>query len=281
MIAYFNGEYVEKERVHISPDDRGFLFSDGIYEVVRFYRGVAFRIKEHRSRMESGARALRFNRTRFPEFVEVASQLTAKSGLTEKDSSIVYFQVTRGVAPRSHSFPAQETPLTIYACAQEIPWKTVAQQTGGDAITAEDNRWSNCDIKSISLLPNTLAHQLAKDREAIEAIFVRHGAVQEGTHSNVFILSKGLVKTPPLNRYVLPGITRKTVIELCETLSIPCIEHPILKADLIQAEEVFIAGTTSEITPIICIDGIGIGNRHPGHLTRSLQNAFAELTRRG
>jgi D-alanine transaminase len=279
MIAYFNGEYIEKERVFISPDDRGFLFSDGIYEVVRFYRGVPFRIKEHQSRMERGAEALRFNRIRFPEFLDVASQLTVKNDLIEKDSSIVYFQVTRGAAPRSHSFPARETPLTIYACAQEIPWKAVAQQTGAEAITVEDNRWSNCDIKSISLLPNTLAHQLAKDRDAIEAIFVRHGAVQEGTHSNVFILSKGLVKTPPLNKYVLPGITRKTIIELCETLSIPCIEHPIPKADLIQAEEVIIVGTTLEITPIICIDGIGIGNRRPGHLTRSIQNAFAELTR--
>jgi len=279
MIVYFNGEYVDKERVCISPDDRGFLFADGLYEVVRFYNGNPFRIKDHRSRLERGASALRFNRTRFPELEEIASHLLVKNDLAAKDSAIVYFQVTRGVAPRSHFFPADETPLTIYAYSKEIPAKKAAQEKGANVITTPDNRWSNCHIKTISLLPNTLAFQTARERGAIEAIFVRDGDVQEGAHTNIFISSGDVVKTPPLSGYLLSGITRTVVLELCETLSIPSVEEPISEADLMRAQEVFIVGTTTEITPVTRIDDLDIGDSRPGPITRRLQKALDKVIR--
>jgi D-alanine transaminase len=259
------------------PDDRGFLFSDGLYEVVRFYNGKPFRTKEHQHRIEKGAKALGFNRTKFEEFSEVIETLQLKNNLENVKSSTVYFQATRGSAPRSHSFPSKETPLTVYAFAREFKSNVDEQQNGAKAITVTDDRWANCDLKTIALLPNTLAHQQARENNAIEAIFIRNNAAQEGTHSNIFIFTDGIVKTPPLSKNILAGITRKAVLELCDNLSIPYSEETILKKDLYNANEVFIIGTTVEITPIIQIDDIIIGNQNPGPEAKKLQDAFWKL----
>jgi D-alanine transaminase len=277
MIAYLNGEYLEKDKIRISPDDRGFLFADGLYEVVRFYNGKPFRAEEHQNRIENGAKTLGFYRTEFEEFSEVIETLQLKNNLENEESSIVYFQATRGSAPRSHSFPSRETPLTVYAFAREFKSTVDEQHKGAKAITVRDDRWANCDLKSIALLPNTLAHQKARDNNAIEAIFIRNNAVQEGTHSNVFIFVDKKVKTPPLNKYVLAGITRKAVLELCDTFSIPCSEESILKEDLYSAQEVFIVGTTVEITPIIQVDDNVIGDQNPGPVCKKLQDALWQL----
>jgi len=277
MIAYFNGQYLEKDEITVSPDDRGFLFSDGIYEVVRFYNNKPFRIDEHQKRMEDGARALRFNRDSFPEFGDIARQLQVKNNLLSVESTIVYFQITRGVAPRSHSFPKKETPLTIYSFTREFPGNINEQIDGAHAITVTDTRWSRCDIKSISLLANTLAHQAARDHGAVEALFIRENIVQEGSHSNIGIYANGIIKTAPISNFILEGITRRAVLELCNALHIPFSEEPISKEDLYNAEEVFIVGTTVEITPIIRIDDRDIGKKRPGSVTRDLQNAFRKL----
>jgi D-alanine transaminase len=278
MIAFLNYQYLEKDEIVISPDDRGFLFSDGLYEVVRYYKGKPFRIYEHQERLEKGARALKFNRDSFPEFPHIAQELQIKNNLLNAESTIVYFQVTRGVAPRSHSFPKTDTPLTIYSFTREFPGNLSEQEKGASAITVPDKRWARCDIKSISLLANTLAHQEARDRGAIEALFVRDGSVQEGSHSNICIFSNGRVRTPPVSNFILEGITRRAVLTLCETLRIHYSEEPVNKSDLYQAEEVFIVGTTVEITPLIRIDKHIIGQNKPGPLTRRLQHAFRELT---
>jgi D-alanine transaminase len=148
MIAYLNGEYLEKDKIRISPDDRGFLFSDGLYEVVRFYNGKPFRIKEHQNRIENGAKVLRFSRTKFEEFSEVIETLQFKNNLENVKSAIVYFQATRGSAPRSHSFPSKETPLTVYAFAREFKSNIDEQQNGAKAITVTDDRWANCDLNT-------------------------------------------------------------------------------------------------------------------------------------
>lgn len=279
MIVYLNGTYLDKDDARISPNDRGFLFADGLYEVVRYYNGKPFRLKGHQNRLENGARFLRYNRTKFSEFQPVLEQLQSKNKLHSVNSSIVYFQVTRGVAPRSHSFPAKETPLTVYAFAKEFTSHQDEQSDGAAAITVSDDRWSNCHIKSIALLPNTLAHQLARDNNAIEAIFIRDNIVQEGTHSNICIYKDGIVKTSPLSNFILPGITRKAVLELCQQLSIPFAEEPVQKAELLAADEVFIVGTTVEITPIINIDGKVIGSGKPGTITEKLLKLFMELVK--
>ena len=279
MIAYFNGVLVAKDKVRISPDDRGFLFADGIYATVRSFHGKLFRTRDHIQRLERNAREMRFESTEFGELAEVAEQLIAENNLLE-GSAIVYIQVTRGAAPRSHKFPQKGTALTIYADARPFPSNDAELESGAGAILVPDIRWARCDIKSVALLPNTLAHQKAREAGALEALFVRNGAVQEGTHSNVFIVSKGELITPPLCNYVLPGITRQTVLEICETLSIPCRSCTIFEDDLHEAEEVFITGTTVDITPIVWLDGRSIASGTPGPVARRLQDAYFEATGR-
>ncbi len=275
MIAYFNGKFLPQEKVCISANDRGFLFADGLYEVVRFYAGRPFRLNAHQQRLEEGARVLRFTRTEFPEFETVALNLIQKNDLQQEESAIVYFQVTRGVAVRSHRFPPPETPLTVYAFARPFRSAIEEQTQGAKAILVDDERWANCYLKTIALLPNTLAHQKARETGAAEALFVRDGFVQEGTHSNLIMVKDGQVYTPPLTRFVLPGITRQVVMELCQKLKLPFEELPISKEALLMADEVMIVGTTVEITPIVQIDDQNIGSGKPGEITKKLQKEFA------
>ena len=279
MIAYFNGVLIAKDKVCISPDDRGFLFADGIYEAVRSFHGKLFRTPDHIRRLERNAREMRFERTEFGELAEVAEHLIAENKLLE-GSAIVYIQVTRGAAPRCHKFPQKGTALTVYADARQFPSNDADLESGAGAILAPDIRWARCDIKTVALLPNTLAHQRAREAGALEALFVRNGAVQEGTHSNVFIVSKGELITPPLCNYILAGITRQAVLEICDNLSIPCRSCTIFEDDLREADEVFIAGTTVDITPIVRLDGRTIGSGTPGTVTRHLQDAYVEATGR-
>ena len=274
MITYLNGTYGKLESVSINPNDRGFLMADGIYEVVRFYRGRPLGMAAHRARLESGARAMRFQRTAFHEFEDVMMQLLTRNGLADEDSATVYFQVTRGVAPRSHSFPPPDTALTTYGFAKRFQRHETEIADGASAITLDDDRWSHCDIKSIALLPNTLAHQKAREAGAVEALFVRNGAVQEGTHCNVMICREGRVRTPPLSNTILAGVTRGLVLELARELGIPCDEAPVTAAELFEADEVFLVGTTVEITPIVVVDGHTIADGRPGPLTRKLQERF-------
>ncbi len=279
MIAYFNGEFIDKDKVAISPDDRGFLFADGIYEVVRSFHGKLFRTQDHIRRLERNAREMRFARAEFGELPEVAERLIAENGLT-KDSAIVYIQVTRGVAPRSHRFPPADTPLTVFADARPFPSNDADLESGVGAILVPDERWSRCDIKTVALLPNTLAHQKAKEAGALEAIFVRDGAVQEGTHSNVFIVSRGELITPPLCNYILAGITRQTVLEICDKLCIPCHERTVFEDELHKAHELLLAGTTVDVTPVVKLDGKPVGSGAPGPITRRVQEAFFEASER-
>jgi len=277
LITYLNGDYLEKEQTRIDPDDRGFLFSDGVYEVVRFYNNRPFRSEEHQKRMEYGLQRLRFSNIQVPKFSEIVLQLQERNNLSEVASSIVYIQVTRGAVPRSHSFPPKETPRTIYGFAKEFKSHVDEQENGANAIAIDDERWTNCDIKSIALLPNTLAHQQARDNNSIEAIFVRDGAVQEGTHCNVMIVLDGIVKTPPLSNFLLKGISRTAILELCDKISIPFSEESVLKSDLYKADEVLLVGTTVEVTPLIRVNDVVIGNGKPGPITQQIQQAFQEL----
>ncbi len=279
MIAYLNGQYLEKEKICISPDDRGFLFADGLYEVVRFYHGRPFGLDAHQQRLENGARNLRFNRTSFPEFSEVNTRLIKENKLDQQPSAIVYFQVTRGVAPRSHRFPPKDTPLTIYAFSKIFSSNVDEQQNGAKAILVEDDRWDHCNLKTIALLPNTLAHQRARDVGAIEALFVRQGLVQEGTHSNLMMVKEDQLLTPPLTQFVLPGITRQAILDIARQQEIPVIEQPITPQQIKAADEVMIVGTTVEVTPIIQIDEQRIANGHPGPITKKLQQEYWRMVK--
>ena len=199
MIVYFNGEYMPKEEVRISPDDRGFLLADGTYEVVRIYGGRPFRLPNHLRRFANSLGQIRID---FPDtgvFEAVTGELIRRNGLDREEASL-YIQVTRGVGPRRHPFPESGTPPTVYAAVTPVVPPAENWEKGVKVILAPDIRWLRCDIKSISLLANVLAAQQAREQKAEEALFVRNGVVTEGTHTNVCAVSGGTVRTHPAGR---------------------------------------------------------------------------------
>jgi D-alanine transaminase len=275
MIGYLNGRYLPQENIFISPEDRGFLFADGIYEVIRSYSGRLFQTKAHIDRLNRSANALQFNQTDFSFLETVCERLIAENRLMQGDA-VIYIQVTRGVAPRSHAFPPIETPLTVYATAKPFHPHQQEYENGVQVILVPDQRWARCDIKTVGLLANTLAHQRARNIHATEALFVRDGAVMEGTHSNVMAVFNGQVITPPSTNYILSGITREFVSGLCGELSIPFSETPLFETNVLNVDELMIIGTTVEVTPVITVNGENIGSGAPGPITRKLQKAFQE-----
>ena len=274
MIAYFSGRFLREEDIRISPEDRGFLFADALYEVVRTYEGRLFETQAHWARLSYGAQALRFNRTDFSELTDVAQTLLRENGLTKGDAT-VYVQVTRGQAPRSHPFPPQETPLTIYATARPYSPKGSTRE-GVSVITVSDQRWARCDIKTVGLTANVLAQQQAVDRGAYEALFVRDGAVLEGTHTNLFTVFDGTVVTAPRTNYILGGITRQVILGLCKELAIPVEERPVFESRLLDADEIMVVGTTTEITSVTRVNGQRLRSGQPGNMARRLSTAFRE-----
>jgi D-alanine transaminase len=278
MIAYFNGSFLRKEEIQISPDDRGFLFSDGVYEVVRAYGGKPFKMTEHMDRL---ARSLRETRIDFPGIADLAvagAKLIARNGLEAADS-IIYFQITRGVAPRKHTFPDPPVPATAMVLISPAPSSTEMREKGVGAILVPEFRWSRCDIKAIGLLGSVLAVQQAKEKGAEEAIFVRDGVVTEGTHTNVLAVFNGNIHTHPLGNFILSGVTRGVVLELCNKLGIAYREQAFRAENLSKASEIMITGTNKEITPVVRLDGRPVGAGSPGPVTRSLQAAYSALVR--
>jgi D-alanine transaminase len=277
MIAYLNGAFLEKEKIFISPDDRGFLFADGVYDVIRAYDGRLFQTEAHLRRLERSLRELRIHGLEVDDMHELAQKLIHDNHLSAGDA-IVYIQVTRGAARRTHVFPDPPPPPTVYAFA--APYRTPPEdlKRGVKVLLVPDNRWSRCDIKTVALLPNVLARQRAQEAGAQEAVFVRDGAITEGTHTNFCAVFDGGLVTAPKSQYILPGITRQVVLDLCHKLDIPIKQFPILEEKLALAEECMLVGTTVEITPVNKIDGRKVADGKPGPITRRLQQAFYELT---
>jgi D-alanine transaminase len=272
MIVYLNGKYLPREAASISPEDRGFLFADAIYEVVRFWRGRAFHLPEHLDRMREGLAALRIDAD--PAFYpEMAARLLAENGLESRDA-VVYAQVSRGAAPRAHAFPPPGTPPTVYAFARESD--PPPAEPGGKAILAPDDRWGRCDIKTVMLLPNVLALQRAKEAGAIDAILIRDGVVAEATKANLFLVRNGLVRTAPNGPRILPGVTRGAAISAARGLGLAVEERVFTVTEMFEADEVFLASTTLWTYPIVEVDGKAIGNGRPGLLAPMLKKALWE-----
>lgn len=269
--VYFNGEYWSKADVSVSPDDRGFLFGDGAYEVVVAYGGRWFRKVAHLKRLNHSLGGLGFSGFDAATLDPVIDELLRRNSVGPTDVT-VYIQVTRGVAPRKHAFPAEADP-TVFAQLMPVV-RDPAYKTGIGAITVPDNRWARCDIKSISLIPNCLANQQAQQQGCIEAIFVRDGVVLEGTLSSFFAVFDGVARTAPLTNYILAGVTRQVVLEICSREGIPCSEEPIFLSELDEAEEMFITGTTREIAPIVRMDGKRVGSGSPGPFVQRLSELF-------
>ncbi len=275
MVVYFNRKFLLKEQVTISPDDRGFLFADGLYEVIRSYNGVLFKAREHLRRLNYGAGQLNLQIRDFTFLEGVAAELILQNKL-EKGAT-VYIQVTRGTAVRGHAFPNPAPEPTVYAAASVFdPGKTrVNQENGIPVITVPDQRWARCDMKTVGLTAYVLAHQQAVEKGAKEALFVRDGVVLEGTHSNFMAVFDGCLVTAPATNYILHGVTRKAVLEICRREEVPFVERPIQLSDLANASEAIITGTTTQITPVVSINGKPVGSGQPGSIVRSIQAAFA------
>ena len=278
--VYLNGEYLPKHEARISPDDRGFLLSDGIYEVTPFYDGVPFAMDRHLMRLRSGLCALRIDYDS-TGLEEVHRRLIADNGLDDAPTAMVYLQITRGAAPRTHYFPKEHVEPTVYAFAKA--WNRPQPDVWGrgfSALMVPDRRWTRVDIKTISLLPNVMAFQAALDAGADDAILVRDGVALEGAHQNFWAVFGDTAVTHPRTNLILPGISRAIVLEVAERAGIPTDERPIMVEDLARADEAFFTGTTGEVRPCVTIDGRPVGDGKVGPVTRALSQAFhAEVER--
>jgi D-alanine transaminase len=275
--VYFNGELMPKSEVRISPDDRGFLFADGIYEVTPAYQGQLLGLEAHLDRFARGLGALRIEGDT-TMLAGVCERLLEANGLGGEDGAYVYLQATRGVAPRGHAFPVPPTTPTVYGFARHIAWWSAERwERGARAVIVPDVRWARADIKSIALLPNVLAQQAAVDAGVDDAILVRDGIAREGSHANLFAVLQGTLVTHPCNHEILAGITRAFVLDIARDLGIPAVERPISLHDLDAAEEVFLTGTTTEVRPIVEIDGRPVGPGGPGPLTHALYLGYRQL----
>lgn len=274
--VYLNGEYLAAENACISVFDRGFLLGDGIYEVIPAYHGALFRLDEHLVRMQNSLDAIHLQNPHTPQqWQEILSELVQRNAGGDLS---VYLQVTRGVAVRDHAFPA-EINQTVFAMVNPI---APPKDKGVAAITLDDNRWRNCHIKSISLLPNVLLRQQAVEKGVAEAILIRDGQVTEGAASNLFIVKNGRIITPPKGPFLLPGITRDLVLELAEKNHIPHAEEDISPEQLRSADEVWLTSSTKEILAVTTLDGQKVGDGEPGAVwlqMRVLYRAYKESLR--
>ena len=275
-IVYLNGSFVAKEMAFISPEDRGFNFADGVYEVAKYYCGKPFRYDDHIERLKRSLREIQIDFDDCGQFEVVFQQLLEMNELTNQDAG-VYLQITRGSHRRIHHFPENIKP-TVYAFAFPFATKSESLEQGVKVITADDIRWLRCDIKSIALLPNVLNAQKAIEKGAEEVIFIRNGVVTEASHSNVVGVKDGTVYTHPDSNLVLPGITKKVVLEICRANGIKVIEEGIPESEMINMDEMMIVGTGCEVTPVVNIDGSIIKDGRPGPVTRFIQAKFLEQT---
>ena len=274
MIVYLNGDYVEHSAAKISVDDRGFLFADGVYEVARVYDGRIFLMQPHMARMHHGLNELRIRDEVIDQLPSIAERLLDENNLRSGDATI-YIEVTRGAAPRAHAFPPPETPPTVYMIAK--PFKNHPEQYWTDgvaAITVPDTRWSRCDIKSIALLPNVVANQQAHEAGAFEALFVRDDILIEGSHSNLWGVIDGVAITYEKCGYILGGITRDVLLARSHEVGVTTREAPIPMAELSRVSELFLSGTTTEVMPVVKLDGRAVGDGRPGPVTKKLQEAY-------
>ena len=276
-VVYFNGAYTPKDQVRISPDDRGFLFADGLYEVTRAYGGRLFELDAHLRRLADGLAALDIQGVDAQAMGDVFRRLLRENGFAAADAT-VYLQVTRGAAPRTHWFPTTPVPPTVYAEAK--PFTPRADPAVGiGVITTPDVRWARCDIKTVGLLPNCLANQRARAAGALEAVFVRDSVALEGTASSFFAVLDGEVRTAPLSNYILPSISRAVVLRLCDEGGLPHREVPVFVEQLSQASELFMAGTTLEVMPVVTVDGRPVGTGVPGPVATRLNAMFRTAAR--
>jgi D-alanine transaminase len=273
MIVYLSGQWLPREQAKISPEDRGFMFADGIYEVVRYYFGRPLAMDLHLKRMQFGLRELRIELPAGADMAAISDELVRRNAMPE---AAVYWQITRGVASRGFSFP-KGIPPTIYAIAYPAP--ELAPEAAAPvlrAITHPDIRWARCEIKAISLLPNVLASQAAEDAGCQCAILVRDGIVTEATSRSIFIVERGQLVTYPLDGRILDSITRRIVIDLAARQGIAVRQEMYPVERLYGADEVIAVGSTTEVAGVVSIDSQRIAAGRPGPLTQQLFELYKQ-----
>lgn len=278
-IAYLNGKFLPKNEINISPDDRGFLFADGIYEVVRWYQGFFYDMESHLTRMKRSLKEIHIEWPEENTFPYIARELIRLNNL-EQQPSLVYLQVTRGAAPRAHTFPSPTVNPTSYAFARYFESDISGKGKGISVMLKKEMRWSRCDIKSIALLPNTLCFQEAMEHGYEECIFIRDGFITEGSHSNIFFVIDGTIFTHPESEYILSGITRKNVLRIAKESGITVVEEPVSEKEIGRTDEAFLTSTGAEVTPVIKLGNSKIGKGVSGPVTTLLMEKFkAEIIR--
>lgn len=270
--VHLNGRFLPLEDACIPVMDRGFLFGDGVYEVIPAYDRRPFRLGDHLARLQDSLDGIRLANPHTPgEWQALVERIVADAPWEDLG---VYLQVTRGPGPRDHAFP-QEVRPTVFLMPLELPAPAAALvESGVAAITAEDTRWSRCDLKTTSLLPNVLLRQLSVDAGCAETILVRDGWLTEGSASSVFLVRDGVILAPPKTRLVLPGITYDVVLELAEREGLPSQVRPIAEAELRAAGEIWLTSSTKEVMAVSRLDGRPVGEGRPGPLFRRMHGLY-------
>jgi D-alanine transaminase len=276
-IAVVNGKFMPLSDAKVSVEDRGFPFGDGIYELIRSHEGQLFGLDEHLRRMERSAQALRLDlRHSGKEWKRLITKASERSRISDAK---IYIEVTRGAAPRSHTFPKKTASTAIITVRRFEPVPERLRKDGIRTITMPDLRWGRCDIKSLNLLPNILAKQQAFEAGAFEAIFIRSGQVTEGTSSNVFAVFGDALVTPPPGPTILSGVTREMVLEIAKSEGLKAEERAIPGLDLLRADEVFLTGTTMEVLSVGRVDQTTIGKGKPYPAAQRLHLRLLEMMR--
>jgi len=272
-IVYLNGQYLPIEDAKISVLDRGFTFGDGVYEVIPVYKGHIFRMREHLERLNNSLDEVYIDRPyALEQWQGILRELIEKNSIKNTGNDLsLYMQVTRGISERDHAIDIA-TKQTVFAMCRPLP--EYDRCAGISAIIEEDIRWKYCHIKAITLLPSVMLRHKARDAGATEAILVKDGYITEGAASNVFIVKNGIVKTPPKDGSLLPGITRDLVVELLTESGIPCEELAIKEIELKQADEIWITSSTWEIVPVIKLDNNPVGTGRPGEVWQQASDIY-------
>jgi len=271
-MAFLNGDILPIAEAKVSVNDRGFLFGDGVYEVMRTYAGRIWALEPHLERL---ARSMRCIDLKGPALGEMRSRIEETYRRSELPDAQIYLELTRGVGPRTHAFPAAAQPTFLITVRGAKGPTQEERERGARIITVPDTRWARCDIKSVNLLPNVLAKQQAKSAGALEAVFFRpDDQVTEGSSTSLFAVKAGRLLTREEGPQILSGITRRIVLDLARELNVAADEGPLSLKELLQADEVFLTGTTTEIMPVVTVNDRTIGTGVPGPVARTLYNAF-------
>ncbi len=276
-LVYLNGAFMPLEEARIPVLDRGFIFGDGVYEVVPAYSRTPFRMAEHLRRLQHSLDGIRLaNPMSDAAWMDLMKELIAKN---DGEDQSIYLQVTRGVAKRDHAFP-KDMKQTVFMMSSPLTTPPQAQiDNGVSAVTASDFRWLKCDVKSVSLLGNCLLRQMAADAGAVETILFRDGKLTEASASNVFVVKNGVLLAPPKNHLVLPGITYDVVLEIAHAREFEVEVREISEAETRAADEIWVTSSTKEVLAITTLNGKPVGDGAPGMLFKRMHALYQEFKR--